>query len=495
MTNTPRANLPELAASQAQKHVTHNDALLQLDALIDLYVISNALTAPPGSPSDGDIYIVGASATGAWSGHDGKIAYCVDGAWRFYAPFKGLLAYVLNATDFLFYNGSSWVSFSSLMMLQNLAMLGVNTTADSTNKLAVKSSALLFDNIGNGVQVKLNKNAAADTASFLYQKAYSGRAEIGLMGDDNFHFKVSPDGSTWYGAINIDRTTGNVGVLNSSPAQALDITGSVKYSAQLLSASGSAGAPAISFSGDSDTGLWNPAANTLAWSANGAEWMRLTSAGNLYMNTTSAIESVSYSGTGVAQLQVKGTAVIGRASSYPVRIHGDGWQSLEFPPQSSGGFGFNCYYNGTNIIYRTTDYAFRGFLDGSGNFRELSAASGTAGATISFVESRRVTSAGHTLLSTTVDNGVLTVGGNVMPEADNTRNIGSSSFRFANGFFGGYVRSGSYTVGTLPSAATAGAGARAFVTDANATTFASTVAGGGANKVPVTSDGTNWIIG
>ena len=52
-----------------------------------------------------------------------------------------------------------------------------------------------------------------------------------------------------------------------------------------------------------------------------------------------------------------------------------------------------------------------------------------------------------------------------------------------------------YTVATLPSAAASGAGARAFVSDANATTFASTVAGGGANKVPVYSDGTNWKIG
>ena len=52
-----------------------------------------------------------------------------------------------------------------------------------------------------------------------------------------------------------------------------------------------------------------------------------------------------------------------------------------------------------------------------------------------------------------------------------------------------------YTVATLPSAATSGVSARAFVSDATATTFASTVAGGGANKVPVYSDGTNWKIG
>jgi hypothetical protein len=51
------------------------------------------------------------------------------------------------------------------------------------------------------------------------------------------------------------------------------------------------------------------------------------------------------------------------------------------------------------------------------------------------------------------------------------------------------------TVAGLPSAATAGAGARAFVSDATATTFASTVSGSGSNKVPVYSDGTNWKIG
>ena len=52
-----------------------------------------------------------------------------------------------------------------------------------------------------------------------------------------------------------------------------------------------------------------------------------------------------------------------------------------------------------------------------------------------------------------------------------------------------------YTVATLPSAATSGAGARSFVSDASAPTFGSTVAGGGAVTVPVYSDGTNWKVG
>lgn len=57
------------------------------------------------------------------------------------------------------------------------------------------------------------------------------------------------------------------------------------------------------------------------------------------------------------------------------------------------------------------------------------------------------------------------------------------------------VKTVATTVASLPSASTAGAGARSFVTDATATTFLSTVAGSGSNKVPVVSDGTNWLIG
>ena len=81
---------------------------------------------------------------------------------------------------------------------------------------------MLLNNVGNGVQLKLNKNAATDTASILYQDAFSGRAEIGLTGDDNFHFKVSADGATWFDALGINAATGAAAVL-ADPTAALGI--------------------------------------------------------------------------------------------------------------------------------------------------------------------------------------------------------------------------------------------------------------------------------
>ena len=199
MANTTNLALPYLDAAQSQKHVTHNDALRALDAVVMLAVLDRDLATPPGSPADGARYLVAASPTGAWAGQAGKIAAWQDGAWVFYTAKEGWLCYVADEDVLLVYGGSSWTGPSA----QNVALLGVNTTADATNKLAVASAAALFTNVGNGVQVKLNKAASGDTASFLYQDNWSGRAEIGLCGNDDFEFKGSADGSTWYTGLTL----------------------------------------------------------------------------------------------------------------------------------------------------------------------------------------------------------------------------------------------------------------------------------------------------
>jgi hypothetical protein len=90
------------------------------------------------------------------------------------------------------------------------ALLGINASADTTTRFAVAAAASLFNHAGAGHQQKINKNAAGDTASLLFQTGFSGRAEMGTAGDDDFHFKVSADGSAWNEAIVVDRSTGRV---------------------------------------------------------------------------------------------------------------------------------------------------------------------------------------------------------------------------------------------------------------------------------------------
>jgi Protein of unknown function (DUF2793) len=215
MSDTPLLALPYIAGSQAQKHVTHNEALTLLDGLLHLSVISRSLATPPASPVDGDRYLVAASPTGTWATHAGQVALLVEGAWRFLNPRKGWRLWVEAENLFLIFDGTTWATPPLPTTLQNMAQLGVNATADATNKLAVSSSSVLFNNVGAGVQFKINKNAATDTASLLLQTGFSGRVEIGTAGDDNLHFKVSANGSTFNESLIVASVTGVVTAKNN----------------------------------------------------------------------------------------------------------------------------------------------------------------------------------------------------------------------------------------------------------------------------------------
>ncbi|HEX9881947.1 MAG TPA: DUF2793 domain-containing protein, partial [Hyphomicrobium sp.] len=68
MDDTPNLKLPYILPAQAQKHVTHNEAIRALDAIVQIGVVDRNLTVPPVSPAEGGRYIVALAATAAWSG-------------------------------------------------------------------------------------------------------------------------------------------------------------------------------------------------------------------------------------------------------------------------------------------------------------------------------------------------------------------------------------------------------------------------------------------
>ena len=217
MSNSPILGLPFIEAAQAQKHVTHNEALKTLDAVIQLAVLDRGLAAPPGTPAEGDRYIVAAGATGSWLGKDTEIAAFQDGAWTFYTPREGWLAWVADEDVLLAWDGTAWSVVSGGGGSVNPApLVGVNATANLTNRFSVSSPAVLLNHEGAGHQLKINKNLAADTASLLFQSGFSGRAEMGLTGDDDYRFKVSSDGTVWNEAIVINRITGGVTFPNTT---------------------------------------------------------------------------------------------------------------------------------------------------------------------------------------------------------------------------------------------------------------------------------------
>jgi Protein of unknown function (DUF2793) len=216
MPNSPLLALPYLASAQAQKHVTHNEALSLIDGLLHLSVISRTLATPPGVIVDGDRYLIAASPTGDWAGQAGQLTLRMEGAWRFLTPRKGWRLWVEAENLLLVFDGMNWAGSSTPTQLQNLTLLGVNAAADATNKLAVSSSSVQFNHVGAGIQFKMNKNAAANTASLLFQDNFSGRAEVGLTGDDNLHFKVSADGATFFESLIVSGASGLVTLKNNA---------------------------------------------------------------------------------------------------------------------------------------------------------------------------------------------------------------------------------------------------------------------------------------
>jgi hypothetical protein len=226
MTDTPNLGLPYIDGSQAQKHVTHNEALRILDAAIQIGVLDQTLTAPPSSPAEGERHVVASGATGAWAGQDNTIATWQDGAWAFLAPKTGWCIWSVADSSLFVFDGAAWQSAGGPSVLDNLAHLGVNTAASSPNLLSIQSNAALFaaiDAAGGGtgdMRLQVSKESSTNTASIFFSDNFSGRAEFGLVGADTFKLKVSPDGSSWTEAFNIDQASGNLTL-----PRALSLTG------------------------------------------------------------------------------------------------------------------------------------------------------------------------------------------------------------------------------------------------------------------------------
>ena len=153
MTQTPNLSLPYIAASQAQKHVTHNDALYLLDIIVQLGVQSHESGTPPASPMVTERHIVGAGGSAEWAGHDNDIAVYEGPGWHFVTPVSGMMAFDLNATLLIVFDGVEWSPVPAALTaanFENLAGIGVNAASDATNRLALSAPATLFNHEGGG---------------------------------------------------------------------------------------------------------------------------------------------------------------------------------------------------------------------------------------------------------------------------------------------------------------------------------------------------------
>ncbi len=214
MTDTPNLNLPYIMAAQAQKHVTHNEAIRALDVLTQISVNSKILSTPPSNPGNGECYIVGVSATDEWAGNENQLACFQDNGWVFIPPKDGFIAWLKDDAKAVVWQVDDWIDLSPEQVFSQVPQLGINTADDSYNRLAIKSQASLFDHDGADHRLVINKASTGDTGTMIFQNNYSGRAEMGIAGSDEFSFKVSPDGTNWHSAIKINQTDGATHIEN-----------------------------------------------------------------------------------------------------------------------------------------------------------------------------------------------------------------------------------------------------------------------------------------
>ncbi len=221
MTETTRLAMPLIAEAQAQKHITHNEALLKLDVLVQMAVVDRDQTTPPPAPEEGQAWIVAAGAADDWAGHDGEVAAWQGGAWRFFAPRAGWVAWVMDEGRLLIHDGTAWAALDA-------ATLGGRPASDY-----VTAGALATATVGD-----------ADTVDGRHA------SEFALL-----------SGATFTGGVTAAGFTGDGGGLTNVNADYLGGQSPDAY-ARLSGASFTGEVSAAAFTGDG-SGLTNVDAATL----------------------------------------------------------------------------------------------------------------------------------------------------------------------------------------------------------------------------------------
>lgn len=139
---TPRLALPHILQSQAQKEVTHNEALNRLDMLVQATVLDRHRTVAPEGPAAGDCHLVAGGATGAWAGHGGHLACWYGTAWVYIVPRPGFLVFVVAESLLLFYGDGEWRTIGNASGITISQIAGLQSALDARQPLDQTLTAL-----------------------------------------------------------------------------------------------------------------------------------------------------------------------------------------------------------------------------------------------------------------------------------------------------------------------------------------------------------------
>jgi Protein of unknown function (DUF2793) len=205
---TPNLALPYLAAAQAQKHATVNEALDALDGLVQLSVISALLSIPPGSPVEGDRYIVASGAAGAWAGWDASIAQFSGGTWLRLIPQTGWLVWDAASSQFLVWTGSAWTGLDVAM--------GILTRAASVRVAEGPAGSATDMVVAEELFSGLSGASATSTVTIPNRAIVLGvstRTATAITGATSYDCGIAGELSKFGGSLGLAAGSTNVGVI------------------------------------------------------------------------------------------------------------------------------------------------------------------------------------------------------------------------------------------------------------------------------------------
>lgn len=188
MPDTAKLGLPLVAPAQAQKHVTVNESLTRLDALVQLSLESVDGAVPPSSPVEGEAYAVGAGATGLWAGEDGNLAVFVNGGWVFLAPQTGWQAW--SGTGRVQFDGAEWVEGLGAVSANGAGFVHRTIEADHAVSAGASSVVAAF--------IPANAVVYGVTGRVLSNVGGAGSFQVGVAAStDRYGSGISPGTGAW----------------------------------------------------------------------------------------------------------------------------------------------------------------------------------------------------------------------------------------------------------------------------------------------------------
>jgi hypothetical protein len=195
MAETTTLKLPLVQAAQAQKHVTVNEALLRVDALTHLVLLSRSLEVPPPVATTGAIYAVPPGASGPWAGREGRLALWLNGGWEFVEPRAGWRGWIADEGLPALHDGTEWSASAAAVSPGGAALAlrvieidhSVSAAGVSPTVPIIPQGAIVF-----GVTGRVRDGLGGSATSFA----------VGVAGaTDRYGSGIGPDAGAWFRGV------------------------------------------------------------------------------------------------------------------------------------------------------------------------------------------------------------------------------------------------------------------------------------------------------